>query len=68
MGEKKFKRYMTPKQIREEGIVSWSDTTFKRRIEHEGLVAVHDTGGPLIDLDDLDKWMQQRKKFDGKAS
>ena len=67
VGEKKLKRYLSPRQIHEEKILPWSAKTIERRIKNEGLPAVKDTGGWLIDLDDLDRWMKQRKVYDGGA-
>lgn len=66
--QKKIKRYLRPEEIREAGIVSWSNKTFERKIKFEGLPCIKGVErGVLIDLDDLDNWMQQRKCY-GDAS
>ncbi len=58
---KKIKQYKTPKQLHEEGIVPWSAKTIVRRIQFDGLPAIKDVNGYLIDLDDLNVWMNKRK-------
>lgn len=68
MEAKKAKRYLSPQQMHDEGIVPWSAKTIERRIKNEGLPAIKDTGGWLVDLEDLDRWMKSRKVFDGEAS
>lgn len=67
MEAKKLKRYLKPREIRDLGVVGWSDKTFDRR-RAEGLPAIKDAGGWLYDLDDLDKFMKERKVYDGQAS
>lgn len=59
---RKIKQYLSPKQLFEKGIVPWSPKTIERRIKEEGLPAIKDVNGWLIDLDDLDMWMKQRKQ------
>ncbi len=58
---KKIKQYKTPKQLHDEQIVPWSAKTIIRRIQFDGLPAIKDVNGYLIDLDDLDKWLLRRK-------
>jgi hypothetical protein len=48
-------------QLIEEKVVPWSKDTIKRRIESDGFPAVKDVGGYLFDLDDVARWMHQRK-------
>lgn len=65
MDVRKMKRYLSPKQLHDEKILPWSPKTIERRIKQEGLPAIKDTGGWLVDLEDLDKWMRERKVYDG---
>jgi hypothetical protein len=63
MAEKKLasKRWLNMQQLIEEKVVPWSKDTIKRRIESDGFPAVKDVGGYLFDLDDVARWMHQRK-------
>lgn len=61
MGEKKLRKYLTPKEFQEQ-IVDWSIDTLKRRIKDEGFPSVKDGGGFLIPLEEAELWFKRRKK------
>lgn len=63
MGEKQInpKRWVNMQQLIEEKIVPWSKDTIRRRIESDGFPAIRDTSGFLFDLEDVARWMHQRK-------
>lgn len=65
MAATKIKQYLKPEQYREQGIITWSDKTFERRIKNEGLPAIKDGKGWVIDVEDFNRWMQARKQFNG---
>jgi excisionase family DNA binding protein len=62
----KFKRYLSPQQIIDEKILPYKSTkTIERMIKLEGLPCIRrGERGVLIDLDDLDKWLKQRKQYE----
>lgn len=58
----KTTRWLSLKQLVEEKVVPWSKDTVRRRMEEEGFPYIQDTGGPLFDVEDVKRWMKQRKR------
>lgn len=63
---RKFKRYLSPQQILDEKILPYTSTkTIERMIKDEGLPCIRrGERGVLIDLDDLEKFMNKRKQYE----
>ena len=61
MGEKKLRKYLTPKEFQEH-IADWSIDTLKRRIKDEGFPAIQDASGILIPTEEAELWFKRRKK------
>ena len=65
MGERKIKKYLTAKEVCERGIFPFSLKTLTRRIEAGEIVAIKEKKGYIIDLDDIEKYMEERKTSNG---
>ena len=58
MGEKALKQFMTFEEFQRD-IISWSKTTFIRRVKNEGFPAVKDEQKWIINRDEMNLWFKK---------